>query len=177
MPTAPETTTTAPPATTSTTMARAATTTAAPPTTVRPVVVDGIPQVIATPTRAAVGGRVRIEGTRFTEEIWKPRDTRLWPQGPSGCGLTAEAQHRITVSVAGGLADELVVPATNCPQSDVGDLPLTSGTYRIVIMCTPCTIGHVEVTSSAVECADVGFAPNSDNLAGAIVATGVTCRG
>ena len=179
-PTVTSTSTTAPPATSTTsttatsptTAARASTTT----TTARPVIVDGIPQVTATPSRAAVGARVRIEGTGFTEEMWKQRDTRLWLRGSSGCGLLADAEHTITVSASGRLTGELVVPATgNCPQSSVGDVPITTGTYRIVFMCTPCAIGQLEVTSNAVQCANVGFAPNTDNVAGDIVAVGLGC--
>jgi hypothetical protein len=177
--TLPETTTTTVASATASTTTVRPTTTVASVTTVRPVVVDGIPQVVATPSRAAVGSRVRIEGTGFTEDTWKPRDTRLWLRAPSGCGLSAEAQHTVTVSVTGRLTGEFVVPATgNCPQSSVGDIPLTSGTYRIVFMCSPCTIGQLDVTSNAVEsveCADVGFAPNTDNVASDIVATGLDC--
>jgi hypothetical protein len=94
----------------------------------------------------------------------------------SGCGLSADAQHTVTVSATGRLTGEFVVPSVGgCPQSGTGERPVTSGSYRIVFMCSPCAIGQLEVTSPVVECADVGFAPNTDNVAGSIVATGLGC--
>jgi len=173
-----ETTTVVP--TTSTTVARV-TTTQAPAvptstTTVRPVLVDGVPQVPATPSQAAVGARVRIEGTGFTDEMWKARPAPLWLAGTSGCNLFAQAEHTITVSASGRLAGDFVVPATgNCRMSDVGERPVTSGSYRIVFTCTACAIGELQVTTTAGACVDVGFAPNTDNVAGDIVATGLSC--
>lgn len=175
----PTTTTTVPAATTSTT-GRGATTTRPPATsppasTVKPVVVDGVPQVTASPARAAVGARVRIEGTGFTDEMWQARGATLWLAEKAGC-LFAEAQHTVTVSAAGRLSGELTVPSSgNCRMSDVGERAVTSGTYRIVFACTACAVGELVVTSTAGPCADVEFAPNSDNLAVEIRATGVGC--
>ena len=177
--TAEPTTTTTVPASTTTT-ARAATTTrppvtAAPPSTVRPIVVDGVPQVSASPSRAAVGARVRIEGTGFTDEMWRARGATLWLAEKAGC-LYAEAQHTVTVSAAGRLSGELTVPASGgCRMSDVGERPVTSGAYRIVFACTACAIGELVVTTTAGPCPNVEFAPNSDNLAVEIRATGVGC--
>lgn len=166
-------TTTAPATTTvPATTARAPTTTTSP----RPVVVDGIPQVTATPSRAPVGGRVRIEGTGFTDQMWRAASAPLWLAGLGGCNFYAPATHSVTVSPAGRLSGELTVPDTGaCRMSDIVDRPVTSGTYRIVFMCTPCVVGALEVTTTAGPCFDVGFAPNSDNVAGQIVATGMDC--
>jgi hypothetical protein len=41
--------------------------------------------------------------------------------------------------------------------------------------CTACAIGELEVTTTAGPCADVGFAPSSENLASDIVASGLSC--
>lgn len=174
----PTTTTTVPAATTTT--ARGATTTrppvnSGPVSTVKPVVVDGVPQVTASPARAAVGARVRIDGTGFTDEMWQARGATLWLAEKAGC-LYAEARHTVTVSAAGRLSGELTVPASgNCRMSDVGERPVTSGTYRIVFACTACAIGELVVTTTAGPCVNVEFAPNSDNLAVEIRATGVGC--
>jgi hypothetical protein len=44
-----------------------------------------------------------------------------------------------------------------------------------VFACTACFIGEIELTAGAVQCADVGFTPNSDDVAGGIIAAGTTC--
>jgi len=171
------TTTTAAPAT-STSVARVTTTqgSAAPTTTAGPVLVDGIPQVTATPSSAPVGARVRIEGTGFTDVMWREANPSLWLVARSGCGAFAQTEHTVTVSASGRLTGDFVVPATgNCRQSSIGDVPVTAGNHRIVFRCTPCTIGELEVTAGAARCADVGFAPNTDNLASGIVASGLSC--
>ncbi|HEX2047588.1 MAG TPA: hypothetical protein VHF27_07485 [Acidimicrobiales bacterium] len=175
-----ETTTTAAPASTTTTVARPTTTTRpSPATTLRRVVVDGRPQVTATPAAAAVGGQVRIEGTGFTDDTWKARQASLWLSGPGpeGCNFFAEAEHSVAVSAAGTLAGEFVVPYLGaCRMSDSGGaVPVRAGVYRIVFACTACFVGEIEVTVGAVECANVGFTPNSDDVAGGIVAVGMTC--
>jgi hypothetical protein len=118
---------------------------------------------------------VRIEGTGFTDEQWQARGAPLWLAEKTGC-LYAEAQHTVSVSAAGRLTGELTVPAVgNCRMSDVGERAVTAGSYRIVFACTACTIGELEVTTTATSCSDVVFAPNSDDLATEIVATGVGC--
>ena len=184
VPTAPDTTTTTTPApttTTSTTTAVRATTTTRPSTatTLRPVVVDGVPQVRATPAGAAVGARVRIEGTGFTDDMCKVGEAPLWlsGSGPEGCNFYAEAEHAVTVSAAGRLTGEFVVPyAGGCRMSESGEaVPVGAGVYRIVFPCTSCFIGEIEVTAGAVRCADVGFTADSDDVAGGIIAAGMTC--
>lgn len=134
------------PVTTSTTRVRP-TTTRPPATTAPTPVTNGLPQVTASPSRAAVGARVRIEGTGFTDEHWMPSGASLWLAARSGCGAFAEAQHTVSVTAAGRLTGEFVVPATGaCRQSDGADVPVTPGTYDIVFACTPCSIGRFEVT-------------------------------
>jgi hypothetical protein len=178
------TTTVPPPAPTTTTVAASgSTSTTRPPstavtsTTLRPVLVAGIPQVIASPAKAPVGARVRIEGTGFTDDMWKAATANLWLAGDGGCDLFAQATHSVTVTAAGRLSGEFTVPATgNCRMSATGERPVFGGAYRIVFACTACAIGAFEVTAATSRpCADVAFAPNSDNLAGSIVATGLTC--
>jgi hypothetical protein len=169
-------TSTVPPATTTTaipvTTVRASTT-----TTAGPRLVEGVPQVTATPARATVGQRVRLEGTGFTDAMWRAADAPLWLAGAfHGCDFFARANHSLTVTAAGRLAGELTVPeAGDCRMTGPGGL-LLSGTYRIVFACTACTIGQVEVTGvTRSACPDIGFTPNSDNVASDIYATNMTC--
>src|SRR5687768_14864761 len=90
--------TTAPTVPVTSTVLPATTTTAIPVTTVRasttttagPRLVEGVPQVTATPARATVGGQVRIEGSGFTDSMWRVGDAPLWLVGRSGCGLYAQ---------------------------------------------------------------------------------------
>ncbi len=166
-PVPPSTTTTVPVVTTAT----PSTTTIAPA-----VVVNGIPQVTATPARAAVGALVRIEGNGFTDEMWRAQGTNLWLAEKTGCNLYALATHTVTISAAGRLTGQFTVPPIgNCRMSDIGERPVTSGSYRIVFTCTACFIGELEVTTTAGPCVSVGFTPNSDNLASDIVAMGIGC--
>ena len=182
VPTAPSTSTTT--ATTLPVTSTAPATTAAPATTVRPsttttaapTLVNGIPQVTATPARAPVGGRVRLEGTGFTDPMWRAAEPPLWLAGGTGCNFYAQASHSITVSSTGRLTGEFTVPSTGtCRMSDILERPVTSGTYRIVFTCTPCAVGELEVTTTAGPCFDVGYTPNSDNVAGQIMASGMDC--
>lgn len=182
VPAAPTTTTTVPVTTTTTTT----TATTVAPTTTRPALattstaaprlVNDIPQVTVTPARAPVGGRVQIEGTGFADPMWRAPAPALWLAEKTGCNLFAQADHSITVTAAGRLSGEFTVPATgNCRMSDLGERPVMAGSYRIAFTCTACSIGELEVTTSASRCEDIAFAPNSDNLASDIEATGVTC--
>lgn len=87
----------------------------------------------------------------------------------------------MTVTSGGHLSGSFVVPSHgNCRQSSGDYEPVLAGHYRIVYQCTACTIGGFEVTVSAppasATCDDVGFAPNSDNMAAEIVAYGLSCE-
>ncbi len=153
-------------------------------TTPAPVLVDGVPQVRATPSRAAIGTRVQIEGYGFTDQQWKSPGGTLWLSAQRApCALVAQTTASVTVSADGRLRGSFVVPATGaCRQSDVGEMGLVGGRYYIAFQCTACRIGELEVDAPAsppppiaLRCNDIGFAPNSDNLATDIVATGVTC--
>jgi hypothetical protein len=183
VPTAPSTTTSTTVEVTTTTAAPAPSTTvttgrpaAATTTTVGPRLVDGIPQVTATPARAPIGATVRVEGTGFTDPMWRAAAPTLWLAERTGCNLFAPATHSITVSSAGRLTGEFTVPAAGaCRMSDRGEQPVMAGSYRIVFACTACSIGELEVTTSASACQNVGFTPNSDDLASDIVAVGLTC--
>ncbi|MFN2502697.1 MAG: hypothetical protein ABR540_00390 [Acidimicrobiales bacterium] len=137
---------------------------------------------IASPPGAGPEERISITGDGFTAEHWKTPNVPLWlAGGPSGCDFFAEADHQVTVTADGHLSGYFVVPSHgDCRQSSVGELPVAAGHYRIVYQCTACTIGEFDVTSSAPpavgECQDVGFAANSDNVAGDIVAYGLSCE-
>lgn len=153
-------------------------------TTPAPVYVNDIPQVRATPSTAAIGTRVRIEGYGFTDAQWKPPNGTLWLSAQEApCALIADTEASVTVTADGRLTGSFVVPATGvCRMSDIGDMPLVGGRYYIVFQCTVCRIGELDVDAPAsppspvaLRCRDIGFAPNSDNLATDIVAVGVTC--
>ena len=153
-------------------------------TTPAPVYVEGVPQVRATPSRAAIGTRVRIEGYGFTDQQWKSPGGTLWLSARQGqCALMADTGASVSVTADGHLTGSFVVPATGaCRMSDIGDMPLAGGRYFISFQCTACHIGELEVDAPpsppaplALRCNDIGFAPNSDNLATNIVAKGVTC--
>jgi hypothetical protein len=139
------------------------------------------PRVTASPAAAAPGTRVSITGDGFTADHWKTPGVPLWlAGGPSDCDFFVEADHDVRVSVDGHLVGSFVVPSRGaCRQSSVDDVPVQPGRYRIVYQCTACTIGELNVTQSRpptpAQCPDVGFAPNSDDLADDILAYGVRC--
>lgn len=167
---------------TSTTVGSTSTVPAAATTTLpRPVYVDGIPQVRVTPTRASVGTRVRIEGTGFTDQQWKPPGGTLWLSAiEAPCALVAETDATVTVTADGRLTGSFVVPPFGaCRQSDVLEMRLVGGRYYLNFQCTVCRIGVLEIDAppapASLRCNDIPFAPNSDNLASDIVATGVSC--
>ena len=170
-----------PEATTTTVRPRSGTTATTRATTPPPPAA-GEPRVIASPSRAAPETRVSISGEGFTAEHWKAASGPLWlAGGPSGCDFYADADHSVTVSADGRLSGSFVVPSHgNCRQSTRNYEPVLAGRYRIVYQCTACTIGDFEVTVSAppavAECDDVVFAPNSENIAGDIVAYGLPCE-
>lgn len=143
--------------------------------------VNGVPQVRATPARGPVGTRVTIEGSGFTEANWKGQGVSLWLVGSaSGCALYADAEHTVRVTADGRLTGDFVVPRSGgCRMSDTGVSQLPPGSYKIAFQCTACMIGEFEVTGSNAPptalCNDVGFTPNSDNVASSIVATGIPC--
>lgn len=145
----------------------------------RPVLVDGVPQVKVTPGAARVGARVRVEGFGFTAEQWAAPNAPVWLALASGCGLYAQAQHSLRVVSGGRLAGEITVPARGeCRQSDRADEPVPAGRYRIAYSCTGCFIGEIKVIpgpSATTSCRDVAFRPNSDDVAGSIVARNMPC--
>ena len=143
-------TTTAAP-TTETTRARVTTTVAPRVTTTvprrAPVLVDGVPQVTATPARAGVGARVHVEGYGFTDQQWKSPGSLWLTASPTGCALYAAAEHTVRVAADGHLSGDFVVPATGeCRMSDTAETPVTAGTYRIAYSCTACFVGTFVVT-------------------------------
>jgi hypothetical protein len=151
-PTSAEPTTTTAAPTSQTTRARATTTVAPRVTTTvsprAPVLVEGVPQVTATPGRAAVGAQVHVEGYGFTDEQWKAPGASLWlTASPTGCALYASAEHTVRVTADGHLSGEFVVPVQgDCRQSSTGQVPVTAGTYRIAYSCTACFVGTFVVT-------------------------------
>lgn len=167
------TTTTSPPGRVTTTTIARTTTTGRPSA--------GEPRVVASPARGAPAVRVNISGDGFTAEHWKSPNVPLWlAGGPAACDFYADADHQVTVTAAGRLTGWFVVPSHgNCRQSSVGDLPVAAGRYRIVYQCTACIIGEFDVTGSAppasARCQNVGFTPNSDDVAGDIMAYGLPC--
>lgn len=147
---APLTTTTAPP-TPETTRVRVTTTVAPRVTTTvpsrAPVLVEGVPQVTATPARAGVGARVHVDGYGFTDQQWKSPSSLWLTASRTGCALYASAEHTVRVTADGHLSGDFVVPATGeCRMSDVAEAPVTAGTYRIAYSCTACFVGTFTVT-------------------------------
>lgn len=140
------------------------------------------PRVVASPTGAGPETRISIRGEGFLAENWRTPNVPLWlAGGPAGCDFFADADHDVRVTADGDLSGWFVVPSHGaCRQSSTGDAPVVAGHYRIVYQCTACTIGEFTVTESAppatARCKNVGFAPNSDNLASDIVAYGVSCQ-
>jgi hypothetical protein len=138
-----------------------------------------VPQVKVSPSRAKVGARVRVEGYGFTGDQWTAPNAPLWLALDGGCGLYAQAEHTLRVASGGRLAGELTVPARGaCRQSDRGDEPVVAGRYRIAFSCTACFIGELTVVGGspvAVPCRNVGFTPNSDDVASSIVAWNMPC--
>jgi len=143
------------------------------------VLVNGVPQVEATPRTVKAGARVRIEGYGFTGEQWAAPNAPLWLVLDGGCGLYAQAEHSVRATSGGRLAGEITVPARGtCPQSDRDDEPVVAGRYRIAFSCTACFIGELRVMASpaaATPCRNVGFTPNSDNVASSITARNMPC--
>ena len=181
------TTTTAPAPASPTTIPRgesSTTTSTVPSTTVtRPpaVFVNGVPQVTTTPGRGPVGTVVTIQGYGFTETHWRATEASLWLAGTApGCNLFAATQHNVDVTPEGFLSGTFIVPESgNCRQSTVTNQPLEPGRFKIVFQCSACTIGEFEVTVSEDQpkrCSDVGFSPNSDNLASDVMAYGLSCE-
>ena len=143
-----------------------------------PVYVGGVPQVKATPGAGKVGARIRVEGYGFSGEQWAAPNAPLWLALDGGCGLYAEARHTLRVTGGGRLAGEITIPAAGaCRQSDMDDEPVVAGRYRIAFSCTACFIGEVRVTgpAAATRCRNVGFTPNSDDVASSIVARNIPC--
>lgn len=129
---------------TTTTVPRRVTTTVPPRA---PQLVDGVPQVRVTPGRAGVGDRVHIEGDGFTDAQWKAPVSPLWLTGSTTCSLYAQAEHNVQVSADGHLSGDFVVPGRgDCRMSDVGEVPVTPGTYGIAYACTACLVGSFTVT-------------------------------
>ena len=147
---APTTTTTAQP-TTETTRVRVSTTIPPRATTTEPartpMLVDGVPQVTATPPRAGVGARVHLEGYGFTDQQWKAPGSLWLTASPGACALYAVAEHTVRVTPDGHLSGDFVVPARGeCRMSDVAEAPVTAGTYRIAYSCTACFVGTFTVS-------------------------------
>ncbi|MGI8684916.1 MAG: hypothetical protein ACR2MO_07495 [Acidimicrobiales bacterium] len=113
-----------------------------------PVIVDGVPQVKASPGSGSVGDRIHVEGDGFDDGNWKAAGNPLWIVAQvGGCSMYAEAQHTITVTAAGRLTGDFVIPATGtCRMSDTGDQPVRPGRYTIAFQCTACSVGEFEVT-------------------------------
>lgn len=183
-PAAPSTTAAPNVSTTGAPAARGPAITAAPvpaPAPGRAVYVDGVPQVTASPSRASVGTRVRIEGHGFTDGQWRQPGASLWLSATeASCHLVAAADHSVQVSAAGHLVGDFTVPASGeCRQSDIGEMALTGGRYKIAFQCTACFVGDLEVPAPATpvsaRCDNVVFGANGENAASDIVAIGVSC--
>lgn len=110
--------------------------------------VNGIPQVTATPAQGSAGTRIHVEGDGFTEATWRPSGASLWlTASPSGCALFAEAEHTVTVSAAGRLSGDFVVPVTGtCAPAGTSGYSVAPGLYFLTYQCTACSIAQFTVT-------------------------------
>jgi hypothetical protein len=143
----------------------------------RPGPVAGIPQVTVMPPKTGIGDRIRIDGTGFTDPMWRTADAPLWLAATStgGCNLYAEPEGSVTVSREGRLWGEFTVPDSGgCRMSDQERF-LTAGTYLIVFACAACIIGELGVTTSARACSDVAFRSTGGGVASDLVAAGMGC--
>lgn len=117
-----------------------------PPTVARPepVYVDGVPQVMATPTRSAAGTRVELEGFGFTGDPWQTPGGDLWLtdlREEGECVVLAQAENDLQVTSDGHLTGSFVVPSRGDCRFSTGEVILGIGHYRIAYQCTACHIG------------------------------------
>jgi hypothetical protein len=68
--------------------------------------------------------------------------------GDEGCWLLADAEGEVTIDANGHLAGVLEIPAQGfCHVSeDTDPHPILPGAWDIVLNCTACAIGEIEVT-------------------------------
>jgi hypothetical protein len=127
---------------------------AAPPTTsaarAEPVYVDGVPQVVATPSRAPAGTRVQLDGYGFVGDPWQagPEYLALTDLSQYGeCVVFARADHDLTVTTDGHLSGHFVVPAEGECRYAPGRINFAGASHRYVIEygCPTCRIGTFTV--------------------------------
>ncbi|MEA2933164.1 MAG: hypothetical protein QOI56_1949 [Actinomycetota bacterium] len=131
------------------------TTTSPPPVTLGeigalpdPVVVDGVPQARATPTRAPAGTRVRLEGYGFTGDPWQTAGGSLWLTATTargGCAVFAEAENDVRVTPDGHLSGSFIVPSKGSCRFSTGESDTGPAGYDIAYQCTACRIGTFTV--------------------------------
>ena len=158
--------------------------TVAPPV---PVLVDGIPQVVVTPSRGVVGTRVEVDGYGF-EGRWQAGGT-LWlgQRDDQECGLLAVLADELVPARDGHLTGSFVVPETGvCRVSSDRVVNLGgSGPLDLLFRCnTDCPVGSFTVIlpgesteePTGTRCDGyVVFGPGED-LAGDIYADGLPCE-
>ncbi len=163
----------------------------ATPTTVtvagpEPVLVDGIPQVTVTPTRAVVGTRVELDGYGFDGE-WQEGGP-LWfsSRHDEGCSLVAETVSAIEISADGHLTGSFVVPEKGaCETSSIGETLIAGGAFDLMFVCrTGCSIGTFTVIQpgdsteepTGTKCEGAVFFGPGEDAAGEIYADGLSCE-
>lgn len=128
-----------------------------------PLYVDGVPQVTVTPSRAPAGTRVTVDGTGFTDEMWRTGGGTLWLSitgGQSSCYLMAEADHDLRVDDLGHLTGSFVVPDSGVCRFTAGDEMRTAGfDFHLAFQCTACLIGTFSVPPDAPPPDGEGVAP------------------
>ncbi len=116
----------------------------------RPTVLsnDGVPQVIASPERSRVGGRVRIDGFGFSDETYRAPSADLFlVGGPEGCLLYARAEHSVSALPDGYLSGEFVVPEGGDCMMGGGYAAVTPGHFYIGFGTPTSIIGQLDVAA------------------------------
>ena len=180
------TSTTAAPLVTTSTTTTTPTPASTPPTPAPPATVTGGPRLTITPTRAAAGTRVRIEGDGYLADPWHTAGGDVWlieaPGQDGGCGLVARAENDLQVSAGGHLSGGFVVPAKGmCPTggSELNTGPLR---YDVAFQCTGCHLvtftvileGESMEEPTGQPCPTVAF--GVQNVASDIYADGLSCE-
>ncbi len=151
------TTTNAAPTTTTTTVAPPPVQDLPPHHEPPPTVVDELPWMTVSPSRAVAGTRVFLDGYGFTADHWQSHG-QLWLSiagGQSSCHLVAKADSQVFLEGAGRLFGSFVVPETGICRFTKGEEMNTAGySFDIAYQCTACFVGtffvEPEVTTPAI---------------------------
>ena len=113
------------------------------------------PTAVATPSRAAVGDTVHLQGEGFTGDPYNAEDAPLYlVGGTDGCALVRDGSRHVVVDDNGRLSGTFVVPATGDCRMAGHEAAVTPGNYELAYACTACIVGEIEVVARG-SCADL----------------------